>query len=121
MEFDNPCTTLTELNLKIAPDKSAKNIVVLKEGETVNMEEAYNDLVLIKIWYKVRTKNGKEGWCFSEELQKMDQNQKKIMQLDDLLRQNGLEQYSKIFAKNRIENIDIAVELTDNDCVLRYT
>jgi hypothetical protein len=71
MDFDSPYEVLTELNLKIIPDKNAENIAVLKEGETVNREEAYNDLELSKTWYKVKTKDNKEGWCFSEKLQKI--------------------------------------------------
>jgi hypothetical protein len=71
MDFSNDYLVLSESDLKLTPNKNAENISVLKEGEKVDMLEGYDDLELNKIWYKVKTNDGKEGWCFSETLQKI--------------------------------------------------
>lgn len=39
----------------------------------------------------------------------------KAMPLNNFLKQNGLEQYSELFEKNKIESIAMAVDLTDSD------
>jgi hypothetical protein len=49
---------------------------------------------------------------------KLEQETKRLqneISLGDLLKQNELEMYFDVFQKNKIENITMAVELTDND------
>jgi len=70
--LDNPYKAIDSINIREKPDLASSYVFKLTYNETVSLIETGEKISDNNYWVHVKNKNGKDGWCYLENLKKID-------------------------------------------------
>jgi hypothetical protein len=71
LELKDPYKTIDSVNIREKPELTSSYVFRLNYNETVSVIETGEKISDTNYWIHVKTKDGKDGWCYSNTLEKI--------------------------------------------------
>lgn len=126
--FDGTHKALSGIDLMEEPRLGSTIIASLNEGEWVqylNSSQTIQKGDEIKFgnsfsdpWFFVETRNAERGWCIQKNLKQLEiLTERSILRksVKEILEDNNLREYIEIFEKNKLNDIEVLADLTEDD------